>query len=1175
MKPTTNLRKPLVPEPVPRSLGYERMPDPDSYRDQQQHFIASFAVRALFLLTFLCPTKSHAQGTTNQPDTLLASQYFQKATAFRDSTYYDSSIVYFKKAAELYKKAEIWGKYIHAYNLIGNNFGILSKYDSIKHYSKRALTVGLQYLGEDHPSIAYCYDNIGYTHRFKREYDKQLDYYQKALALRLKVLGNTHPDVAKSYNCFGHYYKVKGDYDQALLHFNKALNIRLKTLSQTPPDIAKSYINIGSIYDRKGDYDKALFFYQKTLAIQLKIFGQSDLRVAQSYYYISNTYRSKMDYNNSTVYYKKAAIIYKKAGVWGKYVRTYNIIVENYLSLSKYDSAMDYLEEAIMTGLQYLREDHVEVAESYNSIGHVHGKNGNYDKELMYYQKALNIRLRLFGKSYPHVANSYNNIGTSYYIKGNYDRALIYLQKAVDIWLKTSDLPFGSWYGMVIGYGNIGNSYMKKGEYNQSLTYHQKALRMSLKRFGESHTYVARSYNNIGTSYLYEKKYGQALTYYKKSLAIRLEILGNVHHDIAQSYNTLGNFYFETKYWSKALEYYQRMLIALTINFNNPSIYVNPTIKGANSKPYLLEGLKLKANTLTIHYAEETHNLKDLQFSLETYQLATRLIDTLRYEYTSYQTRQDLNTSSLEIYEGAIRVAHQLYQVTQDTTYFHQAFALAEKSKAFLLQQALKEANALQFADIPDSLVQREKALKIDLAFYEKQAFEAEQKKDTAKITMYQNYLFERRQQFDSLIQALETNYPQYYELKYTTNTPTVAEIQQQLPDNNATLIEYFTGDSSSYAFVIQKSDFQMIELINDSTLKASVTTLRESIVQKNNNSQYVHAAHQLWQQLIQPLDTLIQKTDNQPLHLIIVPHGALHYLPFETLLTQPVDTANINFTKLPYLIHDYRISYALSSSLWLKAKQIQIITEATCLAFAPQYPGKAVPSRGSLDELRDEGLGELPGAMEEVKAMANYTDGNFFTGPEATEHNFKKYAPAASLIHLAMHGVVDTEYPENSRLVFTHSGDTIQDDSLFVYELYNMHLPSQLVVLSACNTGYGQLAKGEGLLSLARGFMYAGSPNLVMGQWEVNDHSTVTIMDRFYAGLANGLTKDAALREAKLHHLSSADENTAHPFYWASLAPMGNMGSVALKKDSNWWWILVVMGIMAVGGVVVWRVRK
>ena len=665
----------------------------------------------------------------------------------------------------------------------------------------------------------------------------------------------------------------------------------------------------------------------------------------------------------------------------------------------------------------------------------------------------------------------------------------------------------------------------------------------------------------------------------------------------------------------KALYYYQQALIVLTVDFDNSDIYTNPSIQNIVSKPVLLQALTKKAQALFRLYDKNNQNLKDLQFSLNTYQFAVKVIDIMRYEHTTESAIRSLTSNSMGIYEGAIQVANKLYQTAGKTSYFNHAFTLTEKSKAFLLQQTLRESRALQFANIPDSLVQLENKLKAELSLYSKKLFKAQNRSDSIKIALYQNERFERKQQFDTLIHTLETNYPQYYALKYVTKTPTVQEIQRQLPDGGTTFVEYFTGDSTSYAFVIQKNNFQIIELANDSTLEASVTALRENITKQGNKVSYVQTAHRLWQQLIEPLEDvlkngkghhsnvgknsqIVRRLDpgDSPRHvgrndgkvfetsrLIIVPHGALHYLPFEALLIQHpsagrhgVDTIGINFTKLRYLLYDYNISYASSASLWLKAKQAQIDTETTCLAFAPQYSGDSVTSRGTLDILRGEALSELPGAMDEVRALANYTDGNFFIGQEATEANFKKYAPSASIIHLAMHALLDSEYPEGSRFVFTHEQDTVEDDSLFVYELYNMDLPSQLVVLSACNSGTGQLARGEGLLSLARAFMYAGSPNLVMSHWNVNDATSAKLMDHFYAGLAKGLTKDVALREAKLHYLSEADENFAHPFFWASMAPMGNMDPVHLEKRSVWWmWLLVGLGTIALGGIVVWRVRR
>ena len=149
--------------------------------------------------------------------------------------------------------------------------------------------------------------------------------------------------------------------------------------------------------------------------------------------------------------------------------------------------------------------------------------------------------------------------------------------------------------------------------------------------------------------------------------------------------------------------------------------------------------------------------------------------------------------------------------------------------------------------------------------------------------------------------------------------------------------------------------------------------------------------------------------------------------------------------------------------------------------------------------------------------------------------------------------------------LAFHEISDSLENEKLYVRDLYNLTLDAEMVVLSACETGIGELQRGEGVISLARGFVYAGAGSLVTSLWSVDDLSTKQVMELFYQNLKSGQTKDAALRNAKLTYLASTPQK-AHPFYWAAFAPIGNMESIELGRGIGMGWYLGGLAILLVG---------
>jgi CHAT domain-containing protein len=300
---------------------------------------------------------------------------------------------------------------------------------------------------------------------------------------------------------------------------------------------------------------------------------------------------------------------------------------------------------------------------------------------------------------------------------------------------------------------------------------------------------------------------------------------------------------------------------------------------------------------------------------------------------------------------------------------------------------------------------------------------------------------------------------------------------------------------------------------------------------------------------LIRPFENRIKGK-----RLIIIPDGELGYLSFDMLLAERPAQKPESYHNLNWLINDYPLSYSSSATIFfeqlnLRSKKVR----KNLLAFAPSYDflrnrRNAGPSDSILMR-----LSPMVGTKEEVSAIAGLFSAKIRFDSKATETYFKDHAGEYNILHLAMHTIVDDQNPLYSKLIFTPDPtDSTNDGFLNTYELFNLSLPGQLAVLSACNTGSGKLERGEGILSLARGFFYAGIPNVVMTLWEIEDHSSADLMAIFYENLKKGEPSDIALQKAKITYLKNANKLLSHPYFWAGYVNIGKPGTVNASVGEN-----------------------
>jgi len=456
--------------------------------------------------------------------------------------------------------------------------------------------------------------------------------------------------------------------------------------------------------------------------------------------------------------------------------------------------------------------------------------------------------------------------------------------------------------------------------------------------------------------------------------------------------------------------------------------------------------------------------------------------------------------------------------------------------------------------------------------------FEERKRKDPnrKKINYWNEEMFRLQKEYESLVQKFEKKYPRYYALKYNKKAITLKEVQQQVQPDEI-LVEYVLGRDSLHAFTIESNQAALQSMAVDSTLPRQILEMRQFLSNRNfsqHNRQdfqhYQELSHRLYNRLIEPLDLVPDKK------LTIIPDEVLAYLPFEILVTRKQSFDGINYQDLAYMIRKRQIGYSYSAKVLFNQPKEKERHGTKLAAFAPTYKNIEQVSdfNSPTRQQYREKLYPLKGIKKEARRITKIIQGDVYSGKEATETRFKDTSGQYDILHLAMHTLVNDQNPMYSKMAFTQQENPNEDGFLNTYEIYNLNLDSRMAVLSSCNTGTGKLKKGEGVISLARGFKYAGCPSIVMTMWPVEDNSSIRLMEYFYQAIAKGQSKDEALRSAKLKFLRNSDPLHAHPYFWAGYILIGDQS--ALYSPSWVWWSLAggILLILLIAAVIFRRRR-
>ena len=870
------------------------------------------------------------------------------------------------------------------------------------------------------------------------------------------------------------------------------------------------YYNLTWRHYNKRDIEGFEIHSEKTMALAKKYLDESNNNYLNALGSIGTKWEIKGNFPKAISIYKTLAEKSKGLDDPTNHAKALNNLSYNYFVIGKEDKAIFYIEQAIRLLEEGFDTNHIDLLLPYYHKTNFLIKVGDTEDALDYLEKGKKVLMS-------------NNL----WDKNNYF-TLIYLAKFAEI------------------FNNLNQNDIAKEYLNKVLALARDSLEL---------TYTFRIYGDLS---LKEKAYNQAKKYYEAAESqINKQYKQFDKHPIkALDLKKLAELYEAQKDFHKALEFYQKGLVQLAPNFNNLSFLNNPEIedisKTFNGKLFL----ERKTKVLYKLY-QQSGNLDYLKTALSTAQLANQTTKYMRQDYWAKGSVKFIATNDYAHYEKSILIAYELFKQTGETRYKGAAFEIIESNKSNLLLESLQDNLAKGLGELPDSLLSNETRVTLNINFYKKQLSEEKLKvqKNEEKINLYEEQLFILNNEYEKLIKNLEKNYPKYYQLKYDYSTPTLTLIQKSLKAQEQ-MIEYFVGETHLIIFSITKEKvaIQKYPLKEDiySNLKVLLDLVKHPPTFQDELADFYsfkQAAHQLYQQLIAPvLDVNTNK-------LIIIPDDQLNYLPFELLLTSTETPEEILYAKLPYLFKKVAINYHYSANLYegtKTTKQSEAIQ--SFIGFAPSFGRSIIAQTRNCtnDELYSLNCSQKE--LENITTLIN--DGRSIIGINATKDNFSKEAANGRILHIATHACINEEDPMLSKIYFA-------DDYLTYYDLNNLALNADLAVLSACNTGNGKLEKGEGVMSIAKGFIQAGVSSVVTSLWSVDDCATSDVMTQFYKYLKEKQPKEEALRNAKLAYLQKADKAHAHPFYWGAFVQFGNTKSLDYLSEGKSWTKFLFIGLI------------
>jgi CHAT domain-containing protein len=831
-------------------------------------------------------------------------------------------------------------------------------------------------------------------------------------------------------------------------------------------------------------------------------------------------------------------------------------------ALVQYAMAVDTL--IVLNGAQ-----HPSVSIGYRSMANVMLMQAEYDTAIRLFNKALDIQLAMLPPAHPLHLTIYKDLGECYFNTGNLDLAMDYytlaLEMAIllfgpesydaarfhllmagisiqqnkmslaDAQLKNALNITESIYGpesgqveeIIAAYTLL---YMLQGDADLALGFALRSLEVNLK-IRPVHPATAHSHTEVGKLMTMSGNYNDGLTHFNSALAILDQSYSSVHPEIALVWFEIGRMHRISQQPQLALEALSEAFDQL--RNDQGMLDIHPLI------------VRIYTERLKISGRSAELILEDVNDGMES---VDRLIDS----YRSPGTLAYWIETTSPFYYASLDAVYAMFLTDPSDDLFLLGLQVAERSKSALLRRHIRVREVFIKKGIPDSLFYRDLKLKKEIRFYTALLSDFNYREEQSKLMLWRDRLRTSRASYLELQERISDEFPKYQTSMNRAGRFNLENIRQELRDQ--ALLEYVETENSIYTLALTDTKIAWFHTSLDSTLEANIKFVKNTIRNPNSLSgSFAQRAYAVYEELLEPaLNTLEHAS------LLLIPDGELLTMPFDILCTS--ESSSDIWSDLPYLLLSQKLHYLHNLEGLLMHNRGNF--RRPYVGFAPSYSSEEVGSTRSL-------FGDLPFARQEVEAGNQIWDGEIYLDSAATKQAFLSRAGGSQILHLAMHTELNPNAPALSRLLFQDSDSSY---ALHTYEIYDLHLQNQLVILSACETGLGEYHRGEGVLSLAHAFRYAGVPAIAMSLWKVSDQATKVIITDYLRQLKLGLNKSQSLQIAKTNYLSASDQIRAHPYYWAAIVHVGNNDPIR-SSHVFFYYLFGALGIFIIGIILIQRV--
>ena len=968
---------------------------------------------------------------------------------------------------------------------LANLYRIKGEFSRAEELFKRTIELRERAVGGKHPLVAQALSGLSIVYDIQGQRARVEPLLQRALSILEGSLGKNHPDVARVLNNLGIFYSRQGLYDRALAAHKRALAIREKTLDGNHPLVAASLGNLAAVYTEQGAHDQAVSLHERGLAITEAVRGKAHPSVATALSNLAKLYAAEGSLGRAEPLYQRALAIREEA----------------------------------------LGKNHPEVAEALNNLANIYREQGMASRAEPLYARAISIWETALGARHPHVAYPLNSLAILYRNQGLYEKAEPLLQRA----LALREEAFGKNHPEVAdSLDTLANLYKDQALYDRARPLLEMELVIVEAARGRTHREVARALNNLGELYWRQGLYGRAEPLLRRALVVWQAAVGRNHPDVA---STLG------------------LLAALRLGQNRPAEAL-PLLTEAfaiSERRLRQEGLAFsqsRMNSFLQKMRAEEERLYALLRAYPNDARVQRLALTASLLLKSRSTRESADTSRT-VYQGLGPEDRELFSRLRGlrTRLAGLSFRGPGALTPAAYQQRLKE-----LADEGD-------ALEADLARRSAPLRALAAVPSPARVVK-------------EVAAALPKDGALVEFIAYT-DRPLVARPDLPWPKH--------PSESRYLALVLlPDASTRALDLGPAGPIDSAAARLRDALA--NRDASFEAVARELHQRVFQPLLPMLGGRHR----LFISPDGQLSLVPFAAL-----------HDGQQFLIDTYDITYLTSGKDLLLRPQDKRRPGSAVVFADPDFsapvaasPGKAAePAERSpalerffttvRGEVAEQPWVPLPGTREEAEAIQRLIpQARLFLGPEANKEQLLRLS-TPGVLHLATHGFFldDAPVPQGSRAVAhfgaladnplvselpepllrsgillagvrapsSDAGSPAQPSQASAWvtalELAGLNLwGTELVVLSACDTGRGEVQQGQGVAGLRRAFVVAGAETVVMSLWKVNDAITRQLMEAYYRNLLARQGRATALREA----MRELRQTQPHPHYWAPFIAVG-----------------------------------